>query len=300
MSSDSFTLIINSENIKNVNTNATFEYKFIGGGFTVEEGMQMMLSSAQIPYSINNITQAYNNQAFTFRMPTGALVSSYTTFNIVIPEGFYTIDDLNSYMQYYAIANGLYLKNADGNNVYYTPVFTVNQTYYSIEILLYTVPRSLPSGWTAPSNWIGYSTYTSDRTGYITILDNNFKKYIGFTAGNYPPTAPATPSTSNYSVLSTAKPPLATVVNSIIVHCSLVNNSVITPSDIVDSFPITNAVFGQNISYEATVPKFVKLTRGKYSSMTISLTDQNNNNITLIDPNILMTFVFQKNNVINK
>jgi hypothetical protein len=299
MSSDSFTLIINSENIKNVNTNAIFEYKFIGGGFTVEEGMQVMLSSAQIPYSINNITQAYNNQAFTFRMPTGAGIGSYTTFNIVIPEGFYTIDDLNSYMQYYAIANGLYLVNADGNNVYYTPTFTVNQPYYSVEILLYLVPRSLPAGWTQPSNWIGYSTYSADRTGNIVVLNNNFKKYIGFLPGNYPDIAQVIP-TSNYSILSNAKPPLATTVNSLVVHCSLVNNSVIVPSDIIDAFPITNAVFGQNINYEPTVPKFVKLTRGKYSSMTISLTDQNNNNINLIDPNILLTFVFQKNNVLNK
>ena len=299
MSSDSFTLIINSENIKNVNTNATFEYKFIGGGFTVEEGMQVMLSSVQIPYSINNITQAYNNQAFTFRMPTGASLASYTTFNIIIPEGFYTIGDLNSYMQYYAIANGLYLINADGNNVYYTPVFSINQPYYSVEILLYTVPRSLPANWVQPSNWIGYSTYTADRTGNIVVLNNNFKKYIGFLPGTYPDIAQVVP-TSNYSVLSTAKPPLATTVNSIIVHCSLVNNSVIVPSDIIDSFPITNAVFGANINYEPTVPKFVKLTKGKYSSMIISLTDQNNNTITLIDPNILITFVFQKNNVINK
>jgi len=80
----------------------------------------------------------------------------------------------------------------------------------------------------------------------------------------------------------------------------LVNNSVIVPSDIIDAFPITNAVFGANINYEPTVPKFVKLTRGKYSSMTISLTDQNNNPINLIDPNILLTFVFQKNNVMYK
>ncbi len=40
-------------------------------------------------------------------------------------------------MQYYPLANGLYLVDSDGNNVYYTPTFTTNQSYYSIEILLY-------------------------------------------------------------------------------------------------------------------------------------------------------------------
>ena len=48
----SFTLVINSSNVANKNTNATYEYKFIGGGFQVTEDMEVMLSSAQIPYSI--------------------------------------------------------------------------------------------------------------------------------------------------------------------------------------------------------------------------------------------------------
>ena len=50
MSSGSFTLVINSSNLSNPNTNGTFTYNFIGGGFTVADDMEVMLSSAQIPY----------------------------------------------------------------------------------------------------------------------------------------------------------------------------------------------------------------------------------------------------------
>lgn len=285
----SFTLVINSSNLSNPNTNGTYTYNFIGGGFKVEDDMEVMLSSAQIPYSIFNITAAYNNNAFTLQFPTGAAVGTYTAFNIVIPDGFYTINDLNSYLQQYCITNGLYLIDGNGNNVYYIG-FYVNQTSYSIQILLYTVPRSLPTGYTQPSNWIGYSTYTSDRTPYITILANNFGNYIGFTAGQYPPTLP---QTSNYSVLSNKKPPIATNVNSIIVHCSLVNNPVVSPSDILDAFQITNTTFGANINYAPSVEKYVKLSKGAYSSMIIYLTDQNNQPINFIDPNILITLLFK-------
>ena len=84
----SFTLVINSSNVSNANTNASYQYNFIGGGFQVTEDMEIMLSSAQIPYSINNITTTYNNKAFTFRFPTGASIASFTTFNIVLPDGF--------------------------------------------------------------------------------------------------------------------------------------------------------------------------------------------------------------------
>ena len=149
---DAFTLVINSSNLSNQNTNGTYTYNFIGGGFKIEDEMYVMLSSAQIPYSIFNITSAYNNNRFTFSFPTGATGTTYTNFNITIPDGFYTIEDFNAYIQQFCIANGLYLINASGENVYYI-AFYVNQTEYAIQILLYTVPRSLPVGWTQPSNW---------------------------------------------------------------------------------------------------------------------------------------------------
>lgn len=294
MSSDSFTLVINKSNLSNPNTNGTYTYNFIGGGFTVNDDMQVMLSSAQIPYSVFNITSAYNNNKFTLNFPTGATATSYTTFNITIPDGFYTAEDLNSFMKQYALSNGLTLLNDKLEVVYYTPSFYVNPTSYAIQIILYTVPTSLPSGWSIPSNWIGFSTYAAERTPYITILSNNyFSDYIGFLPGNYPPSAPATPQVLNYSVLSNKKPPIASYVNSIIVHCSLVNNPVVSPSDILDAFQISNTTFGANINYSPSVEKYVKLTKGSYSSMIITLTDQNNIPINFIDPNILITLLFR-------
>jgi hypothetical protein len=290
----SFTLVINNSNLSNPNTNGTYTYNFIGGGFKVEDDMECMLSSAQIPYSIFNITSAYNNNKFTLAFPTGAGAGTYTNFNVVIPDGFYTIPDLNAFMQQFAITNGLYLINS-GENVYYTPSFFVNPTSYAIQILLYTVPRSLPSGWTQPSNWIGYSTHSFDRTPHLHI-PNNITDYLGFIPGQYPPTLPRA---SNYSVLSNKIPPIASYVNSIVVHCSLVNNPVVSPSDILDAFQIQGATFGQNINYQPSVEKFVKLTKGSYSSMTITLTDQNNNTIYLNDPNILLTLLFRKKSLIS-
>ena len=285
--SDRFTLVINSSNVTNTNTNSIYTYNFIGGGFKVEEGMECMISSAQIPYSIFNITAAYNNNSFQLNFPTGA--SGYTTFNLTIPDGFYTMNDFNNYIQQYCITNGLYLINSSGQNVYYLN-FSVNQNYYAIQILLYTVPRSLPTGYTAPSNWIGYSTYTSDRTPYI-VINNNLSDYLGFTAGQYPPTLP---QITNYSILSNKKPPLASYVNSLIIHCSLVNNPVISPSDILDAFQISNTTFGANINYTPNIEKYVKLTRGTYNSMVLYITDQNKNPIIMLDPNILITILFKK------
>ncbi len=66
--------------------------------------MECMVSSAQIPYSIFNITDVYNNNKFGLGFPTGALSTTYTMFAITLPNGFCTIEDLNSDMQQYAIS----------------------------------------------------------------------------------------------------------------------------------------------------------------------------------------------------
>jgi hypothetical protein len=290
----SFTLVINSSNVANKNTNATYQYNFIGGNFSVEDGMEVMLSSAQIPYSIFNITSVYNNNRFIIGFPTGAATNSYTIFNLLFPDGFYTINDIRNFIQQYCITNGLYLINAAGDYVYYIDV-EQNATYYANQILLYTVPRSLPTGWTQPTNWIGYSTFTSDRTPYVQFqVANQFHEYMGFTNGIYPPGATTTGNTANYSILSNKLPPVGSYVNSIIVHCSLVNNNVVSPSDILDAFQITNTTFGSNINYAPSIEKYVKLTKGNYSSMIVYLTDQNNNPINLLDSNVLITLLFKK------
>jgi hypothetical protein len=290
----SFSLVINSSNVSNKNTNSTFQYNFIGGNFIVEDDMECMLSSAQIPYSIFNITTAYNNNKLVLGFPTGSATNSYTTFTITFPDGFYTLSDIRNYIQQYCITNGLYLINATGSYVYYID-FQLNSSYYANQILLYTVPLSLPVGWTQPSNWIGYSTFTSARTPYIQLgVALNFHDYLGFSNGFFPPGAQNTGYTSNYSLISNQLPPIATYVNSIIVHCSLVNNNIVSPSDILDAFQISNTTFGANINYSPQIEKFVKLTKGSYSSMSLYLTDQNNNPITLIDPNILITLLFKK------
>ena len=292
----SFTLLINSTNLVNLNTNATYEYKFINGGFKIDEGMEAMISSAQVPYSIFNITSIYNNNRLSLHFPSGGLTNSYTTYNIVFPNGFYTVDDINSYIQQFCIENGLYLINANGENVYFISIYQ-DATYYANQILLYTVPRAatLPLGWTTPSNWVGFSTFSSDRTPYIQFGTlNQFHEFLGFEHGIYPPGAGTTGRTTNYSILSNRMPPIGSYVNSIVIHCSLVNNSVVSPSDILDAFQITDTRFGSSINYQPSVEKFVRLQPGSYNSMIITLTDQNNGPINLLDPNILITILFRK------
>ena len=77
----------------------------------------------------------------------------------------------------------MYLIEAATDKYHYFINMLYNETYYANQVVLKTVPTSLPTGYSAPSNWPGYPTVS--RTPYVEILNNNFGKFLGFTIGNY-------------------------------------------------------------------------------------------------------------------
>lgn len=186
----SFTLVLNSKNSFGANNN-TYKYDFIQGNFNIPPDSEVMIANVQIPYSFYNITVAYNNNSFQFSFPTGS--TTFATSTITIPDGFYTTTSLNYYLQQYMIANGYYLVNSAGQNVYYYTI-QYNSYQYGNQLLGYLVPTSLPAGHSYPAGrtistiFGGNGFPTVSRTPYITILSNNFGTFLGYTAGNYPNT----------------------------------------------------------------------------------------------------------------
>ena len=273
---NNYSLTLNSSNVFNSNNN-TFQYNFINGSLHIPKNALISISSATIPYSFRNITSAYGNNKFNIYFPNG---SSYITYNLILPDGFYSVSDINSFIQQFCITNGLYLINSSGQNVYYIALLT-NVNYYAVQIIENIVPSSLPVGYTAPLNWVGYPTIPSC-VGFGVL--NNFGSIIGYTAGNYPSTFI---DTVNHSYLSNTTVN-ATPINSLVIRCNLVNNSVVMPSDILDAIPI-NSTYGTNIIYNPSYEKSVSLTSGIYTNFQLFLCDQNNNLINALDPNILIT-----------
>ena len=123
----SFTLVLNSTNVTSTSTNTTFKYNFINGGFQLKN-MEMCVSSITLPYSFYNVSSYYNNRTFSLIFPKGATTQ---TISVTLPEGFYTVTDINSYIQQICIDNGAYLIDSTGNYVYYQQL-VYNSTYYSV------------------------------------------------------------------------------------------------------------------------------------------------------------------------
>ena len=288
----SFTLVLNSSNVANTSTNSSFKYNFVQGGFTADD-YEICVSSISIPYSWNNVSTYYNNKLFTLIFPTAATTVTYA---ITLPDGFYTVTDINNYIQQQCLNNGAYLIDSSSNNVFFIAM-AYNSTYYGIQVLAYSVPTALTVGsvvYTRPTTGL-YSTTgtglpTTGNTPQLVIpASGSIGTIIGYAAGTYP----AAQTIVNQSFLSTLTP-IGTTVNSLVIQCSLVSNRVTVPSDILDSMPITSTSFGSNIVYNPSFEKFVHIANGTYSGFTITFRDQNLNDIYAKDPNASITLIIRK------
>lgn len=275
------TLVLNSTN--STNQPNVFQYNFLNGAFVVPDGSELCVSGITIPYSWYNIQQQfYNNTRFQFTFTE----ATTTTYTVDLPNGYYSVNSLNDFIQGFCVNNGLYLVDSLGNNVYYLSL-VYNVSTYSVQLLCFAVPTSLPVGYSNPAGLVFPAVASTPQL--IILPTNNFGAIIGFTAGTYPPVIQAT----NYSAISNTLPN-GSPVNSIIVRCNLVSNNVVSPSDILDSFQITGA-FGTNLNYAPNFQKWIKIKAGRYSNFTLTFQDQNFNNIPILDNNILITLLLKTN-----
>ena len=281
------TLILNSRNIVGFNNN-TFQYNFKNNGFTIPIGSEISVSSIQMPYSWYNVSTFYQNQNFRIIWPTIDTTQTIN-YNVVLDDGFYTVDDIQNFIEQFCITNKLYLINANGDYVYYINL-NYNLSAYKIQLILEPVPVSLPVGYSAPVGFPAFPTNAGGRTPRFQVLDDLFGRLIGFNVGISPP---ATITTASYDKLSDYTP-LGSNVNSIIVRCNVISNDVSMPSDILDSFGIpTGSNFGSNIVYEPSFQKWVTIREGTYSSMILTIQDQDFNDIKILDPNSVITLIIK-------
>ena len=283
----SFILTLNSTNLSNTNTNTSFKYNFINGGFSCKD-YEMCVSSVTLPYSFYNVSSYYSNKTFSLIFPTGSTTVQY---DITLPDGFYTVVDINSYIQQICVDNGAYLLDSSGNYVYFVQL-AYNTTYYTVQLLTYLVPNSIGS-YTRPSNGLyslsgtGLPT-TASTPKFVFSSTGSIRNIIGFEAGTFPPTT----QTASWNTSSTLTP-VGSTVNSIIMQCSLISNRCTTPSDIIDSMPINDTSFGSNIIYQPSFERFVTVSDGTFNNFIFSFRDQNLNEIYARDPNVSITLIIR-------
>lgn len=281
------TIIINGNNVVANSLNDTYKYSFPNGAVNFSND-QIAVASISIYFSWFNITSAttasrYNNNAYQYIWTDGG---GSTTYDVIMPDGYYEVSDLNAFLQYTMVQNGHYLIDGSGDFVYYLE-WVVNPTFYGVQLNSYPVPTALPGGWSNPAGIVFPAVASTPQV--VILSTNNFQKVVGFAPGTYPPVVQAT----NYSALSQTAPQI-TPINSIILTCNLLNNIYANPNTLLYSFNPSGTRFGELISIQVPQFAFVDILDGQYTDFQIQFLDQNLNRIFIQDANIVVLLAIGK------
>lgn len=286
-------LILNTNNIVPNTGNSTLQYVFPQGGIAFKDDF-IAIQQVSLYNSVFNVSVANNNNSFSYIWIDG------TTHLVSIPNSYLELPEINAYLQSIMITNKHYLISG-ANNVYLLNI-QVNPARYSYQInsFLVSVAIATANTWTLPAGatWV---LPTNAIMPMFVVPNTNFKQLIGFTAGNYPNTViagapPAQTQTpaqiATYSALSTT-PPQIVPQPSYLGLCSLVNNNLSIPSQLLYSITPTGSSFGSLYTIQIADLAFNKITDGKYNQFTFNFVDSVGQPIIFQDPNMLILLVIK-------
>lgn len=249
----------------------------------------VVLDSMSLFYSWFNISSSYSNNVFQYTWINSA-GTGYTTHTITIPSGFYSIPQLNAYIQSVFVTNNHYLVHSLTNKKYFLIELLENATFYAVQMNAYAINQAylVSQGWSLPAG----ATWTIGATilmPQFVINSNSFRDIVGFTAGSYPAMGTATGIT--YSALSSYCPQVSPV-NSLIIRCNLISNNYTIPNDVLSAVNI-NANFGEIISYNNSNNALIKIRDGVYEKLELTICDQDFKNIQVIDKSMVIRLLIQ-------
>lgn len=238
---------------------------------------KIALSYINWPYAVFNVTAAQNNNAFDYRIGT-------TTFNVVIPDGFYEIADLLSYFEFVLFNNNHYLLDGNSNPVYYL-TWTVNRSNYRVTFTATSIPSVLPAGFTDPHNLITLNSPTPGATPQLITLNNKFGELLGLKPASVYPLVNSTTVQFNGDFA----PDIATT-SSINVGCNLVYNQ-LQGSESIFEFSPTGATFGSYVSIRPALLLFHDTNVANASQIRITFYNQLGNRVKMEDTDITIGLI---------
>ena len=276
-------IVLNSSNYNPNYSTPTYELSFPSEiNASGQTDYDIAIQSVSVFNNSFNISANQNNNTFSISWLG-------TTYNGTIPDGYYSVSDLNYTIQNFCIANNLYLINTSNNkNSYYVEVLA-NSIYYKLQLNTFLIPTSTQAAALSLVKPAG-ATWSFPTTATTPTLTFGAKlgQYFGLPAGTYP----ATPQTTQNTTYSTITPIVQTV-NSYIFTCNIINSPYSKPNNYFFSLPI-NTPYGSQINYTNSQMCWIPINKGIYKTLQIQILDQNFNYIKWNDNEIVLTLLVRE------
>jgi len=281
-------LVLNRENSK-WEENSRLVYKFPQPADFQDTEYEVTLGFASVPFSWRNITAARGNNTFTYTwyvngVPTDTLIT--------LPDGYYTVDFVNQFIESQLVAAKRYYIDADGKNVY--PIrLASNATYYKLQFELSSQVKDAVElaslGYTLPA---GVTTENYDPTGrspIVKIQTEGFSKWSGFSiqdiGGIVNPVNPA-------YYLGDLQFPTVDPVSSVNITTNLIENTLQLNKNLTTFIPTVS--YGEYIKIEPVNSYWQDVTKYTYDRVTIQFEDQAGDLLKVLDNDIVVLLLIRE------
>ncbi len=311
-------LVLNKNNIVDGTNNSKFRFKF-SKTVSLKKGTKLAISKINMYYSWENITSSLNNQSFSYTWWNNSGVQN-KTYTLTIPQGYYTYGDINDWLYNELCTRGHYLTFASESNTvgnsngqawssstkYVFLELMENATYYACQFRLYALPAYVLTNppYTKPANVTGYEWRVPSliidgldtfypTPSIIVSSSNKFSDIIGFDSGTYG--TGRTASSGGVQDYISTKVPTLDPVGSVLVLCTLANNSYSSPNNLIDTFTYS-VDYGAMIAIENNNLNWIDVMEGTYSEFFIEFKNQDFGNMVIKDDKVVITMILDEPN----
>ena len=278
------TIILSQKNVLAGSNNTILEYNLPGGGISVKEGTTVALSSITMFYSTPNISVFYQNNSFYYKWIDNV------SYVVNIPDGFYEISNLNDFLHQTMLTNKHYLTEISTGKYVWFLTLAVNTSTYKIDVVTYPMDLTLyPAVSYAVPAFASWSVPATSTNPQLIVTANAFRDIIGFAAGTFPTSTTVSVATT----VSSTVIPQVSPLSSYLLKCSLVNNNYSIPNSLIYSFP-PSGQFGAQFIVAPNQMSFIDCQTGYYNTILVTITDQNDRAVVLLDPNITILLVIDE------
>ncbi len=287
--SDNIKSVLLSQNSSNNISTTNNEINVVLPSVWYADNYSVSLANLYIYYSWFNITSKINNNSFSYIWTDGS------TVNITMPDGLYTASDISSYIQFIMKQNGhfLYDNSVPAQEVYYMTL-NENTIYYAITFTSSPIPSgALPAGWSYGTNAGDFGALNGQGPQLVVpaVSASTFNSIIGFNPGTYPPAT----QTSLYSINSQFVPQVSPVT-AVNVVCNLCDSGSFNEvSNIIATFSSGDTQFGGQIKVVNPYPIYFNVADGRYSTIKLSLLQDDGQPLNVVDSNWQATLNLRKN-----
>lgn len=255
------TVIIGTYNTSRFNTK-TNELRLVLPTPMELQGTEVALSSLVMYNSVFNITSRYGNNSFSY-------IFSGSTYNLTIPDGYYTITDLNGWFRLEMKKNLHFVLDQYGDEVYFLEMAS-NPVYYAVTLT--AMPIAVPVGGSNPNSLV------PGNSPQFVFSNAAFCTFIGFNAGSYPPL----PSATEYQINSQNIPQLDPI-NTYNLVCNLARNENMSSlPQVIYSFIVSSDI-GVQIQEKPSLTTWFKCNDTVVNEIVLTLRDSQYRDINLLD-----------------